>query len=123
MKSQSVSLSCCMKSWGSPLGSQSAWKPASWTIFETMSLEVWFWNVRTLRERSRTCERSKPRTISSTSPAPKLGSSVTISPLNSERRREPVARAEPHLELLADVERVLVDRLVLPVLGLGERPP
>ena len=82
MKSQSVSLSCCMNSWTSEVLSHWALKPASLTTLETMSLVVWFWNVRTLRARMRMWDRSKPRTISSTPPAPKLSSSETISPLN-----------------------------------------
>ena len=49
MKSQSVSLSCCMKSWGSPVLSHWALNPASPSTLETMSLVVWFWKVRTLR--------------------------------------------------------------------------
>jgi hypothetical protein len=48
-----------------------------------MSLEVWFWKVRTLRLRISTCEWSYARTSSSTPPAPQRGSSVTISPLNT----------------------------------------
>ena len=48
-----------------------------------MSLEVWFWKVRTLRDRISTCEWSYARTSSSTPPAPHRGSSVTISPLNT----------------------------------------
>ena len=47
-----------------------------------MSLEVWFWKVRTLRARMRAWDRSKPRTISSTPPAPKLSSCETTWPLN-----------------------------------------
>ena len=58
MKSQSVSLSCCMNSYGSPLGSPSNCSPFSLTTFLTMSVAVWFWNTRTWRERCSRCARS-----------------------------------------------------------------
>ena len=83
MKSQSVSLSCWMKSCGSPLGSPSNVSPFSDTTFLTMSVAVWFWNTRTLRERCSRCARSYAFTVSAQPPAPNTGSSETTSPLNS----------------------------------------
>ena len=58
MKSQSVSLSCWMKSCGSPLESPSNARPCSPTTFLTTSVAVWFWNTRTLRLRCSRCARS-----------------------------------------------------------------
>ena len=122
MKSQSVSLSCCMKSCGSPLGSQSALEAR---LSERSS--------RRCRSRSgsgtcvpcanaaaRATGRS-PRTSSSTPPAPNVGSSVTISPLNRLVVLSSSRAPRRISSLLADVERMLVDRLGLTIEPLGER--
>ena len=86
-----------------------------------MSLEVWFWKVRTLRDRISTCEWSYARTSSSTPPAPESRFERHDLALEHSRSRQLLAGAEPDLEAAADLEWALVDRLALSRLALGKR--